>query len=104
MNALALTVTGITANNKEYDGNDTATLSLGGAVLHTPVSGDDVSLDALSSYSAHFNDKTRGKRQAGDGNRFGLDGSCRGQLHPNPTDRSDGQYHVEGADGDGHHR
>ena len=35
-----LTVTGITANNKPYDGTDAATLNTGGAVLHGVVSGD----------------------------------------------------------------
>src|SRR5204862_763574 len=57
VNALALTVTGITADNKEYDGNDTATLTTIGYALHTKVGSDDVSLND-SSYSAHFNDKT----------------------------------------------
>jgi hypothetical protein len=57
VNAKALTVTGITANNKQYNGDDVATLDTSSYVLHTPVSGDDVSLDA-SSYSAHFNNKT----------------------------------------------
>ncbi len=35
-----LTVTGITANNKSYDGTRTATLNTGGAVLHGVASGD----------------------------------------------------------------
>ena len=35
-----LTVTGITANNKPYDGTTAATLNTGGAVLHGVVSGD----------------------------------------------------------------
>ncbi|MBI5935697.1 MAG: InlB B-repeat-containing protein [Chloroflexi bacterium] len=40
----ALTVTGITANNKVYDGNVAATLNLGGATLVGALPGDDVTL------------------------------------------------------------
>jgi hypothetical protein len=40
-----LTVTGITADNRMYDGMTDATLVTSGAMLVTPVSGDDVTLD-----------------------------------------------------------
>ena len=42
--AKGLTVTGITANDKTYDGNTTATLNTAGAVLVGKVPGDDVTL------------------------------------------------------------
>src|SRR5437660_1776840 len=38
-----LTISGAVANNKEYDGNTTATVDFTAASLETPVSGDDVS-------------------------------------------------------------
>jgi hypothetical protein len=43
---LALTVSGITANNKVYDGNTTATLNTGSAALVGVVGSDDVTLDS----------------------------------------------------------
>ncbi len=45
MTAKTLTVTGITANNKIYDGNTTATLNTAGATLVGVVSGDNVTLN-----------------------------------------------------------
>ena len=56
VNPKALSVTGITANNKPYDGTTTATLSAGSAVLQGVISGDTVSLD-ISSYTATFASK-----------------------------------------------
>ena len=44
-----LTVTGITANNKPYDGTDAATLNTGGAVLHGVVSGDTATVTFAAS-------------------------------------------------------
>ncbi len=43
--AKGLTVTGITANDKNYDGNQTATLNIGSAVLSGVISGDDTILN-----------------------------------------------------------
>ena len=43
--AASLTVTGITANNKGFDGGTDATLDFSGAVLSGMVAGDDVTLD-----------------------------------------------------------
>jgi hypothetical protein len=45
INKKALTVAGITANNKVWDGNASATLNTGGATLNGVVSPDDVSLN-----------------------------------------------------------
>ena len=67
VNALALTVTGITANNKNTTATTPRLTTITGMFsaprsstppLHTPVSGDDVSL--ASSYSAHFDNKNVG--------------------------------------------
>ena len=50
--ASALTVTGITANGKTYDGTTTATLNLGGATLNGMASGDAVTLNTGSAAGA----------------------------------------------------
>src|SRR6185369_7231141 len=44
-----LTVTGLTANNKVYDGTNAATLNLGGATLVGVASGDAVTLETGSA-------------------------------------------------------
>ncbi len=54
-----LTVTGITANNKVYDGNLAATLNLGGAALVGVLPGDDVTL-VTSGASGAFANKNVG--------------------------------------------
>src|SRR5204863_271337 len=58
-----LTISGAVANNKEYDGNTTATVDFTGASLVTPVSGDDVSINH-SGYSASFATRTVGNGKA----------------------------------------
>ena len=55
----ALTVTGLTANNKPYDGNTNATLNLGSAVLHGVVNGDNLTLGSGSATAA-FSSKNIG--------------------------------------------
>ncbi|MCX5681073.1 MAG: YDG domain-containing protein, partial [Candidatus Omnitrophica bacterium] len=47
--AKELTVTGITANNKTYDGTATATLNTGAAVLSGEVDGDTIALNVSSA-------------------------------------------------------
>jgi hypothetical protein len=54
-----LTVSGITANNKPYDGTTTATLNTSGATLVGVFSGDTVTLDS-SGYTATFAQSSRG--------------------------------------------
>ncbi len=54
--ALALTVTGITANNKAYDGTTSATLNLTNAVLVGVLSGDSVSLVTNNATGAFADD------------------------------------------------
>src|SRR5256886_11038682 len=58
-----LTISGAAANNKQYDGNATATVSFSGASLVGVVGGDAVSINS-AGYSATFADKTvaNGKR------------------------------------------
>jgi hypothetical protein len=51
----ALTVTGITAGNKPWDGNTSATLNTGGATLNGVISPDDVSLDKSGATGAFAN-------------------------------------------------
>jgi trimeric autotransporter adhesin len=57
--AKSLTVSGITASNKIYDGNTTATLNTGSAALVGAVSGDSVTLNTGSATGA-FSSKTVG--------------------------------------------
>lgn len=57
--AASLTVSGVTANNKIYDGNMTATLNTAGASLNGVVSGDSVSL-VTSAATGTFADKNVG--------------------------------------------
>src|SRR3989442_608974 len=52
-----LTINGAVANNKEYDGSTTATVTFGGASLVGVVLGDVVSINS-AGYSATFADKT----------------------------------------------
>jgi RNase P/RNase MRP subunit p29 len=54
-----LTINGAVANNKQYDGNTTATVDFTSASLVTVVSGDSVSINS-SGYSASFATKTVG--------------------------------------------
>ncbi|HEY6891225.1 MAG TPA: YDG domain-containing protein, partial [Solirubrobacter sp.] len=54
-----LTVDGASANNKQYDGNDSATVDFTGASLNGVIGLDAVSIDS-SGYSAHFNNKNVG--------------------------------------------
>jgi hypothetical protein len=55
----AATVTGITADDKAFNGNDTATLNFAGATLVGIAAGDVVTLDT-SAYQAHFNNADMG--------------------------------------------
>ncbi|MCX6930043.1 MAG: YDG domain-containing protein, partial [Verrucomicrobia bacterium] len=55
VNPKALTVTGIKANDKVYDGNTTATLNTTGATLVGKVLGDDVALNTAGATGAFTN-------------------------------------------------
>ena len=52
ISALRLTVTGITADNKPYDGTTTATIHTAGATLVGKLSGDDVTLNTAGATGA----------------------------------------------------
>src|SRR5206468_970753 len=52
-----LTINGAAANNKQYDGNTTATVTFSSATLVGVVPGDRVSINS-AGYSATFADKT----------------------------------------------
>ncbi len=60
VNKRTLTVTGITAVDKVYNGNTTATLNFSGHSLNNTVSGDDVSVNQ-ASYTANFDTKNIGE-------------------------------------------
>src|SRR5882724_4297209 len=79
VNPKALSVTGITANNKPYDGTTTATLSAGSAVLQGVISGDTVSLD-ISSYTATFASKNVANSIAVNVTGLGLSGPQAGNY------------------------
>ena len=53
--AKALTVSGITANNKAYDGNSTAALNVGSAALVGVAGGDNVTLNTAGATGAFAN-------------------------------------------------
>jgi hypothetical protein len=54
-----LTINGAVANNKVYNGNDSATVDFTGASLNGVVGGDTVTIDS-SGYSSHFDNKNVG--------------------------------------------
>jgi hypothetical protein len=59
VNAATLAVTGITANNKVYDGGTNATLNLGGVTLLGVTNGDNITLNTASATGA-FADQNAG--------------------------------------------
>ncbi|WP_157808029.1 YDG domain-containing protein, partial [Marinomonas sp. ef1] len=58
--AVISAITGITANNKTYDGNTTATLDTSGTGFTGMVSGDDLT---VASASGSFADKNAGENK-----------------------------------------
>ena len=77
--AKELTVTGITASNKTYDGNTTATLDTAGAVLEGAVTGDDVTLDT-SAAVGEFSDPEIGTDKTVQVSRLILNGQDAGNY------------------------
>jgi len=59
INKKVLTVDGISASDKTYDGATTATLVTGGYALHTVIGAETVTLD-VTGYTANFDDKSYG--------------------------------------------
>jgi hypothetical protein len=74
-----LSVTGVTANNKPYDGTTVATINLASAALVGVVSGDDVTLDT-SSATAAFGDKSIGTAKTVTVSGLALSGSNAGNY------------------------
>ena len=96
-----LTVSGITAASKVYDGTTDATLDTSGATLVGVVPGEDVTLD-VSGATGTFDTKDAGDRQDGDDRRFDFQRSRRREVHAGPAD-NDGGHHSGNAHGHGHH-
>jgi filamentous hemagglutinin family protein len=74
-----LTVNGLSANDRVYDGTTTATLTTAGAALNGVVLGDSATLDA-ASYSALFGDKNVGAVKAVSVTGLGLSGADAGNY------------------------
>ena len=98
-----LTVTGVVAQDKIYDGTLTDTLSLSGAHLSGSVTGDTVNLDT-SGAAAQFADKNVGIGKSVMVSGPGADRGRRRQLHPRPAHRPERQHHEGDVDRLGHHR
>ena len=77
--AKGLTITGVTANNKDYDGNTSATLNTVSAALSGAMGGDDVSLNSASA-SATFADKAVGNNKPVTAIGFALTGGDAGNY------------------------
>jgi len=74
-----LTVSGVTAHNKVYDGTTTATLNIGSAALVGVVGADDVALDATGT-SASFADKNVRTGKTVNTSGFALTGTAAGNY------------------------
>ena len=96
----ALTVSGVSANTKSYDGTTTATLTTSSATLSGVVSGDTVSLNASSS-TATFASANVGTGINVTVSGLGLSGARCRQLHADAAQRPQRRHHPGGAD---HHR
>src|ERR1035441_10232787 len=77
--ALGLTVTGITANNKPYDGTTAATLNVGSAALNGVLAGDAVTLNTTSATGA-FADPSPGHAKPVYVSGLSLDGADAGNY------------------------
>jgi hypothetical protein len=78
-------LTGLTANNRVYDGTTAATVTIAGAALNGTIAGDMVQLDA-ANYSALFGDRNVGSGKFVSVTGFGLSGLDAGNyLLTQPT-------------------
>ncbi len=100
--AIALTVTGITANNKVYDGTTSASLNPAGALLQGVLSGDLVTLVVTNATGA-FTSAAAGVGKTVQVSGLTLTGARRRQLHAHAAHHH-GQYHAGRPDRDGHYR
>ena len=99
---MALTVTGITANNKAYDGTTNATLNLANAVLVGVLSGDTVSLVTTNATGA-FEDDAVGNGITVLVSGLTLAGADAGNYTITPPTTTANITGI-GPDGDGHYR
>ena len=95
-------MTGITANNKVYDGTTTASLNLAGAQLQGVLGGDRVTLVWHEATGA-FTNAAVGVGKTVQVSGLTLTGPGRRQLHADAAHHH-GQYHPGGPDGDGRYR
>ena len=77
--AASLTVTGITASDKVYDGTTSATLDTSSATLAGAIIGDDVTLD-LTGMTAAFADSNAGPGKTVQASGLALSGADRGNY------------------------
>ncbi|GLQ45809.1 hypothetical protein GCM10007862_08600 [Dyella lipolytica] len=76
---LALTISGVIANNKVYDGTIADTLNLSGASLSGAIAGDNVTLSSTGA-SASFGQSNVGNNLAVTATGFGLSGTAAGNY------------------------
>ena len=96
-----LTVTGVSADNKVYDGNTTATIDIAQATIVGAVPTDAVAL-SVNNPTGTFNDQNVGTDKAVTVSGLSLIGAAAGQLHPDSAG-TDRQYHRRASDRHGHH-
>ena len=93
--ALPLTVTGITAAAKVYDGTTAATIDPGGATLSGVLSGDVVNL-VTTGATGSFTDPERGDDQDGQRERaVAVGAEAHNYIIGHPAHR-DGRYRARG--------
>ncbi len=97
----SLTVTGITASSKVYDGTTNAALIVSNAVLAGVVSGDTVTLDTTNTVGA-FVDKHAATGKPVTVSGLTLLGADAGELHADTAD-DQRRHHAGQPDGDRHH-
>ena len=84
---------GLTANNKVYNGANTATISSNNVVLSGVFAGDAANAKlSTNGYTAAFAGSYRGNQPGRDGQRPDIDRQRGGQLHPHPA-QPHCQYH-----------
>ena len=93
---VGLTVTGITANNKPYDGTTAATLNVGGATLNGVLTGDAVTLNTTGATGA-FADPSPGHAKTVYISGLTLNGADAGNYSLTATDHHRQHYRHAGS-------
>ena len=88
--ALGVTISsGLSANNKAYDGTATATITSNSVVLAGVLAGDAGNVVLVTNgYVANFTNAQCWEREAGDGERVEADGERGGELQSGRSRRS----------------